>query len=74
MNNVKIVVFFGGMFIKKDEDVLKKNCFYIIVGIFGRILVFCYFKVFNLKNVKYFVFDECDKMLVVFGKLFELYF
>jgi superfamily II DNA/RNA helicase len=26
MNNVKIAVFFGGMSVKKDEEVLKKNC------------------------------------------------
>ncbi|XP_011414939.1 spliceosome RNA helicase DDX39B [Crassostrea angulata] len=63
MNNVKIAVFFGGMSIKKDEDVLKKNCPHIIVGTPGRILALCHSKVLNLKNVKHFVLDECDKML-----------
>lgn len=69
MNNVKIAVFFGGMSIKKDEDVLKKNCPHIIVGTPGRILALCHSKVLNLKNIKHFVLDECDKMLAALGKI-----
>lgn len=55
-------MFFGGLFIKKDEEVLKKNCLYIVVGIFGRILVLVRNKSFNFKYIKYFILDECDKM------------
>lgn len=68
MNNVKIAVFFGGMSIKNNEDVLKKNCPHIIVGTPGRILALCNSKQLNLKHVKHFVLDECDKMLAALGK------
>ncbi|KAK3087902.1 hypothetical protein FSP39_012294 [Pinctada imbricata] len=63
MNNVKIAVFFGGMSIKKDEEVLKKNCPHIIVGTPGRILALIHQKSLSLKHVKHFILDECDKML-----------
>ncbi|VDI79215.1 ATP-dependent RNA helicase UAP56/SUB2 [Mytilus galloprovincialis] len=63
MNNFKIAVFFGGMSVKKDEEVLKKNCPHIVVGTPGRILALLNSKVLNLKHVKHFILDECDKML-----------
>ncbi|XP_018612887.1 ATP-dependent RNA helicase DDX39A [Scleropages formosus] len=63
MPTVKVAVFFGGLSIKKDEDVLKKNCPHIVVGTPGRILALIRNKTLNLKNVKHFVLDECDKML-----------
>ncbi|XP_028841602.1 ATP-dependent RNA helicase DDX39A-like isoform X1 [Denticeps clupeoides] len=63
MPTVKVAVFFGGLPIKKDEDVLKKNCPHIVVGTPGRILALIRNKTLNLKNVKHFVLDECDKML-----------
>uniref|UniRef100_A0A668A248 RNA helicase n=1 Tax=Myripristis murdjan TaxID=586833 RepID=A0A668A248_9TELE len=63
MPTVKAAVFFGGLAIKKDEEVLKKNCPHIVVGTPGRILALIRNKTLNLKNVKHFVLDECDKML-----------
>ncbi|KAK2193882.1 hypothetical protein NP493_6g02009 [Ridgeia piscesae] len=63
MNNVKIAVFFGGMPIKKDETVLKTNCPHIVVGTPGRILALARQKTLNLKHIKHFILDECDKML-----------
>ncbi|XP_071153968.1 spliceosome RNA helicase DDX39B isoform X2 [Mytilus edulis] len=63
MNNFKIAVFFGGMSVKKDEEVLKKNCPHIVVGTPGRILALLNSKVLVLKHVKHFILDECDKML-----------
>lgn len=64
MNNVKIAVFFGGLPIKKDEEVLKKNCPHIVVGTPGRILALTKnSKTLVLKHVKHFILDECDKML-----------
>uniref|UniRef100_A0A8C3XP77 DExD-box helicase 39A n=1 Tax=Chelydra serpentina TaxID=8475 RepID=A0A8C3XP77_CHESE len=56
-------VFFGGLSIKKDEEVLKKNCPHIVVGTPGRILALVRNKSLNLRSVKHFVLDECDKML-----------
>ncbi|KAL7989320.1 hypothetical protein Chor_011986 [Crotalus horridus] len=63
MTNVKVSVFFGGLSIKKDEEVLKKNCPHIVVGTPGRTLALVRNKTLNLRNVKHFVLDECDKML-----------
>lgn len=70
MPTVKAAVFFGGLAIKKDEDVLKKNCPHIVVGTPGRILALTRNKTLSLKNVKHFVLDECDKMLEQLGRFF----
>jgi len=63
MPTVKVGVFFGGLAIAKDEQVLKTNCPHIVVGTPGRILALVRSKKLNLKNLKHFVLDECDKML-----------
>jgi len=63
MPDVKTSVFFGGMNIKKDQDTLKKNCPHIVVSTPGRILALTRERSLNLKNIKHFVLDECDKML-----------
>merc|ERR1719209_1677356 len=60
---VKVGVFFGGLAIAKDEQVLKENCPHIVVGTPGRILGLIRSKALNLKSIKHFVLDECDKML-----------
>jgi len=59
----KIAVFFGGLLIQKDEQVLKSNCPHIVVGTPGRILALVRSKALNLKHLKHFILDECDKML-----------
>eukprot|EP00090_Calanus_glacialis_P002369 TRINITY_DN1175_c0_g1_i1.p1 TRINITY_DN1175_c0_g1~~TRINITY_DN1175_c0_g1_i1.p1 ORF type:complete len:432 (-),score=143.46 TRINITY_DN1175_c0_g1_i1:97-1392(-) len=61
--SVKVGVFFGGLAIAKDEQVLKTNCPHIVVGTPGRILALIRSKKLPLKNLKHFVLDECDKML-----------
>jgi len=63
MTTVKVGVFFGGMNISKDEETLKNNCPHIVVGTPGRILALVRSKKLNLKNLKHFILDECDKML-----------
>jgi len=63
MSAVKVAVFFGGLPIKRDEEVLSKNCPHIVVGTPGRILALARNKTLNLKNIKHFVLDECDRML-----------
>jgi len=60
---IKVGVFFGGLAIAKDEQVLKNNCPHIVVGTPGRILALVKSKKLSLKNLKHFVLDECDKML-----------
>lgn len=62
-DNIKISVFFGGISIKKDEEVLKNNCPHIVVGTPGRILALVKDKTLNTKHIKHFILDECDKML-----------
>lgn len=68
----KVAVFFGGLPIQKDEEVLKNNCPHIVVGTPGRILALVKNKKLNLKNLKHFVLDECDKMLEQLGKSYLL--
>lgn len=63
MPSLKVGVFFGGVGIKKDEENIKKNCPHIVVGTPGRILALARAGTLNLKHVKHFVLDECDKML-----------
>lgn len=63
MAGVRVSLFFGGMPIQKDEDVLKTACPHIVVGTPGRILALVNSKKLNLKHLKHFILDECDKML-----------
>ena len=63
MPTVKVGVFFGGMSIKKDEETLRNNCPHIVVATPGRCLALARSRVLNLKNVKFFILDECDKMI-----------
>ncbi|XP_078685946.1 spliceosome RNA helicase DDX39B [Branchiostoma floridae x Branchiostoma belcheri] len=63
MPTIKNAVFFGGMPIQKDRNTLKTNCPHIVVGTPGRILALARDKSLNLKHVKHFILDECDKML-----------
>ena len=54
--------------IQKDEQTLKKNTPLIVVGTPGRMLALARAKTLNLKNVKHFILDECDKMLEALGE------
>jgi len=63
VSGIKVGVFFGGLPIVKDEQVLKNNCPHIVVGTPGRILALVKTKKLPLKNLKHFILDECDKML-----------
>ena len=65
----QVGVFFGGLAITKDEQVLKSNCPHIVVGTPGRILALVRSKKLDLKNLKHFILDECDKMLEQLGKI-----
>jgi superfamily II DNA/RNA helicase len=67
MTAVKVSVFFGGLPTKNDEDILKKNCTHIVVGTPGRILALAKSKALNLRYVKHFIIDECDKVLESIG-------
>jgi ATP-dependent RNA helicase UAP56/SUB2 len=60
---VKTAVFYGGVPIKSNRDVLKNDCPHIVVGTPGRILALCREKSLQLDHVKHFVLDECDRVL-----------
>jgi ATP-dependent RNA helicase UAP56/SUB2 len=47
---------------------LKNNPPHIVIGTPGRVLQLAEEKALSLKGVKYFVLDECDKMLESLGK------
>ena len=65
-------MFFGGLAIAKDEQVLKSNCPHIVVGTPGRILALIRSKKLPLKNLKHFVLDECDRMLEQLGEFHNI--
>lgn len=66
---LKVAVFYGGVHIKKHQDLLKNDCPHIVVGTPGRILALARDKDLSLKNVRHFILDECDKMLESLGNL-----
>ena len=63
----QIGVFFGGLPIAHDEEQLKNYCPHIVVGTPGRILALVRSKKLDLKHLKHFILDECDKMLEQLG-------
>lgn len=69
----QVGVFFGGLSIQKDEETLKNVTPHIVVGTPGRILALIRNKKLNLKHLKHFILDECDKMLEQLGKHHSLY-
>lgn len=65
MPDLRTAVFYGGVPIAKDHELLKSpdTVPHIVVGTPGRILALCRDKTLNLQKLKHFVLDECDKML-----------
>ncbi len=74
MPDVKTAVFYGGTSVKQNTEALKNEKPQIIVGTPGRIQALVRDKVLNLKNIKNFVLDECDKMLESLGRSFTFTF
>lgn len=64
----QVAVFFGGLSIKKDEELLKKESPHVVVGTPGRVLALSRNKSLNLRHIKHFILDECDKMLEQLGE------
>jgi len=61
--NVKTAVMFGGIPIQTNKTTLEKDKPHIVIGTPGRILQLVEEKSLDLKQLKHFVLDECDKML-----------
>lgn len=60
---VKTDVFYGGVPVSVHRESLKNSPPHIAIGTPGRVLQLARENALNLKNVKYFVLDECDRML-----------
>jgi len=60
---VKVGVFFGGLPVKGNIDLLKASIPHIVVGTPGRILALVRSQHLDLSHLRHFVLDECDKML-----------
>ncbi|KAL0491052.1 spliceosome RNA helicase [Acrasis kona] len=61
--DAKTAVFYGGINVSVHKQQLQNEVPNIIVGTPGRILQLAKDKLLNLSKVKYFVLDECDKVL-----------
>lgn len=72
MENINVGVFYGGVPIAKDRETLK-NPPQIVIGTPGRILKLVKDGDLNLKNLKHFVLDECDRCLASLGMYYFLY-
>ena len=59
---------YGGTPIQDHISMLKKNPPHIIVGTPGRVLALVRGDHLKLDKLKFFVLDECDKMLQEIGK------
>lgn len=70
MPDVRTAVFYGGVNINQDKEILKnkEKCPHIIVATPGRLNALIRDKAINLATVKNFVLDECDKMLESVGQ------
>lgn len=61
--DIKTEVFYGGVPIKQQQDILENATPSIIVGTPGRIKALVAQQKLKLDTLKHFVLDECDKML-----------
>mmetsp|Transcript_65820 Transcript_65820/g.184016 ORF Transcript_65820/g.184016 Transcript_65820/m.184016 type:complete len:427 (-) Transcript_65820:274-1554(-) len=61
--SVKTAVFYGGVSVKQNQEILKNDCPHIVVGTPGRILALARDKDLKLDSIKHFVLDECDRVL-----------
>jgi len=63
MPTVKAAVFYGGVPVQKHRDLLKTETPHIVIGTPGRVLQLADEKALNLSHIKFFILDECDRML-----------
>lgn len=61
--NIRTAVMYGGVPVRTHKDLLSTNPPHIIVGTPGRIKDLVNQKLLNANKVKFFVLDECDKVL-----------
>ena len=61
--DIKVGVFYGGVPLREQREMIKKDPPPIIVGTPGRILGLIREKTLKLDKIEFFILDECDKML-----------
>lgn len=61
--NVRTAVLYGGVLVRTHKDLLQANRPHIIVGTPGRVKDLVNQKILDVSKVKFFVLDECDKVL-----------
>ena len=64
---------YGGEPVEKQTKDMRENPPTIIVGTPGRTLDLITRKYLNLDNLKFFILDECDKMLEQLGNSFYFF-
>eukprot|EP00177_Eucheuma_denticulatum_P008214 GFKZ01014949.1.p1 GENE.GFKZ01014949.1~~GFKZ01014949.1.p1 ORF type:complete len:425 (+),score=60.95 GFKZ01014949.1:1084-2358(+) len=60
---IRTAVIYGGVPVRQHKDLLQTNPPHIVVGTPGRVKDLVNQKILNLSKVKFFVLDECDKVL-----------
>lgn len=65
---VKTAVFYGGIPVANNRTTLQNETPHIVIGTPGRMLQLAEEKALKLNKVKYFIVDECDKVLESLGK------
>lgn len=69
MPTVNTEVFYGGVPVEGHRKILKSDkVLHIVIGTPGRILQLAEEQSLNMKGIKFFILDECDKMLESLGK------
>jgi ATP-dependent RNA helicase UAP56/SUB2 len=61
--NLRCELFFGGVNIQTHRDILKNKPPHIAIGTPGRVLDLVKSGHMNLDKLRFFILDECDKML-----------
>ena len=73
MPDIKTEVVYGGEPIDEHEKMLKNSPPHILVGTPGRVFALIRKKALKLDKVKYFILDECDKVLQQIGTIGSSY-
>ena len=63
MPEVKCAEFYGGIPVKTHKELLAKSTPTVIIGTPGRMTQLVREKDLKLQHVKFFILDECDKLL-----------
>jgi len=63
MPAIRTAVFYGGMNIRTNKEVMRNEKPHVVVGTPGRILQLVKERDLNLSKLKIFIMDECDRLL-----------